>query len=191
MPGLWDHARSIAEPLADSLAALEARDSGANVDRVRASIVTAWISVIDDAEGGNAMLHGRYLAGVHGRMAVAVGANVGAWEESGRPPMADGRPTSWGEYVDACGDGAGERVEEGWILAQLRWGGHVRNLALPLGWIAMNIARFLNGQWAIYPPPGDHDWLIDVLKGAGPDAYDAEGLRACIWNYSQAQNPWA
>jgi hypothetical protein len=189
MSTTWHHARAIAEPLADSLARLEVRLSpGLRVDRVREAVILTWDAVVADGENGRSNLSSDYLAALHKSLATAAGAAAaGEFADSGLPLLDGGCRTSWAGYVAECS--ADGEIEPAWVLAQLRWGDHVRSMQLSLGWLAMNIVLLSTLECAIYPPPPDHERLMEYLAYAGPDDHDAEGLRALIWKYVQSQRP--
>src|SRR4051794_32823751 len=100
----WLHFRSMAEPAAASLAALEARSVQFDHAAFRAAALACWSQLIDDAEHDRANASIEYLAGLHRRLA-AVSGGIGP-----------------GQFTDGpC-----------YYIGQLRWGGHVRSFALSL-----------------------------------------------------------
>jgi hypothetical protein len=43
----------------------------------------------------------------------------------------------------------------------------------------------LDGRYAIYPVPEFDDSFVEYLRYSGPDAYDAESLRALFGRYAE------
>jgi hypothetical protein len=189
MSAIIEHAAEIAGPLSDSLAELEAPASAVAFDAARRAVHEAWLTVVDDFENSSAEISRAYLANVHARLANAAGLeDSGGFAEYGLPFLEDGRRESWGRFVRECRFDEEDGAEEEHVLAQLRWGEHVRVFAIALGWIAMNIVRMRRGQHAVYPPPEDHARLLRFLEYAGPDNYDAEaGLRGLAEQYARTQ----
>jgi hypothetical protein len=184
---IWEHARGIADPLASSLAELEIRSPRSGLASrplpatVQAAIANAWQVAIGDVESGRDAVTVDYLASLHDVLAITARAD-GPGEFSD-----DGQPTSWGVFLqEATVEGP---PEEACLLAQLYWGRHVRSLALSMGWLCMNQVRLRQDQWAIYPPASDHERLLRFLGDAGPGCYDAEPLRALLWEYARKQQP--
>lgn len=143
--------------------------------------------LVNDIENGRANLSSHYITALHERLAIAAGiSDPGTFNQDGLPLLANGGPTSWSRFVEECsGEQGGDvgLIEPAWVLAQLRWGGHVHSMAMSLGWLAMNIVSLQTHGAAIYPPTSDREELIRFLADAGPNDYDAESLRALLWKY--------
>jgi hypothetical protein len=182
------HARDIAGPLSESLAALEIRSTPIGADAARRAIHGVWLQVVEDLENGRANLSGAYLAAVHERLSALAGLqDAGGFTDESVQMLPNGRPETWSRFMKECHyDDASGGLEEEYALAQLRWGGHVRTFAMSLGWIAMNIVRLRREQDAVYPPPVDHEQLLGYLDSAGPPDFDAEaGLRGIADDYAE------
>jgi hypothetical protein len=117
MSAIWQHARTIGEPLADSLARLEARSSAIEPDAVRRSVMLAWATLLADCEHGRGNLSSGYLADLHGRLATVAGAEApGEFAEDGLPLLDDGRPTSWTRFAPRAGGGRRLSPLRGFVL---------------------------------------------------------------------------
>lgn len=193
----WEHARQIGTALASSLATLECRclspDGSPRVaretGRVTCAIAEAWHAVVDDTKAGGFELSASYLSHVHGLLASAAGADApGQFRDRGELSG-----TCWSATVSellAASDGFDfSYLTDAVILAALRWEGHVRSMALTLGWFCLNGVHLQERVWAIYPPPADHDRLVEYLHFAGPDCRDPESLRALLGGYTDNQRP--
>ena len=189
MTAIIAHARGIAGRLAHSLAQLEAQSTAVVADTARRAIHDVWLAIVDDYENGRSNLSSAYLANVHARLAAAAAfEDAGGFAEYGLPILPDGSPESWSRFSQSCRFDEDDGLEEEYALAQLRWGEHVRTFAVSLGWFAMNIVRLKRGEHAVYPPPADHERLLQFLQDAGPDTYDAEaGLRGLAREYARQQ----
>jgi len=193
MADRWEHARSIGPALAASLAELERRSavpvSAIDWARVERAIAQTWGAVVDDVKADRFDLSVPYLSRVHGLLAEAAGTeSPGQFWDKGETA-----PTEWsvtvGELtIDSSGFDS-SYLSDAIVLAELRWGGHVRSLGLSLGWLCFNGSHLRGGMWAIYPPPGDHYQLLNFLGYAGPDCWDPESLRALLGGYTDSQKP--
>ena len=189
MNAIIKQARGIAEPLSRSLALLEVCVTAIATEIAQRAILQTWLTIVDDVEHGCADLSSVYLTTVHARLTNAAGLDDSAgFVEHGLPILPDGSRESWSRFVQECRFVDEEGSEEEYALAQLRWGEHVRVLAISLGWFAMNIVRMRRGEDAVYPPPADHERFLRLLDYAGPDSYDAEaGLRGLAREYARQQ----
>ncbi len=178
-----DHARSITERLANSLAEWEIRAQNLPESRREGLFVclaAAWYEVTDAVEHGRADLSVEYLTRLYGLLILSEPDAPGGFSD-------EGEPMSWTAYLrEAAAEGPPEDAS---VLSELHSGKHVPRLAFSLGWLAMNLNRLRQGLWTIHPPVSDHVRLKENLDWAGPDAYDAEGLRALLHEYAQGQKP--
>jgi hypothetical protein len=193
----WSHARLIGAGLASSLAELERRSSSQaedpsvawDTERIARAIAETWQVVVDEAESGQFDLSVPNLGRVHKQLASAAGTEApGQFKDKGELPGTEWSVTTTA-LLSACEGFDSSYLTDAVILASLRWAGHVQSVALSLGWLCLNGVHLRGSVWAIYPPPADHDRLIEYLAFAGPDSWDPENLRALLGEYTDSQKP--
>jgi hypothetical protein len=175
------HAVQITNDLATTVAAFEMRCANVfarpvpDSKRLESAIRVVWPQLITDAQNFRVSPDARYVASLFDRLTNEIG---------GKDPGAfrDRTDIPWLEYYTAgCGDES--RCEDGWVIAEIFWGGYVNSFHLTLGWLLMNAIRIQQRLPAIVPTLASLDRFTDYLRWSGPDSYDAENLRGLFYEY--------
>jgi len=180
---VFTHAGQITNDLAATIAALEVHCAEAfarpvpDREQVEDAIRTVWPRLITDAKNSRVSPQVEYVASLYNQLATRVGG-------TDRGNFTDRTDIPWLEYyTDGCGDEP--RCEDGWVIAELFWGGYVKYLHLSLGWLLMNAIRIQQNLPAVTPTPESTDRFTDYLRWSGPDVYDAESLRGLFYEYEK------
>lgn len=177
------HATEVTNDLAAAVAALEVHCAEMfarpvpDCQRVRSAICTAWPRLIADAQNSRVSPQVEYVAALYDQLARKVGiTDPGVFKDRADIPWIQ-------YYTEGCGDEP--RCEDAWVIAELFWGPYVEYLHLTLAWLLMNAIRIQLKLPAIIPSAESTDRFTDYLQWSGPDAYDAESLRALFYEYEK------
>jgi hypothetical protein len=146
-------------------------------DQLCAAIRKIWPQVVAEARDSKVSSEVVYVAGLYDRV-----CNESRITNPGR--FTDRTDVPWHDFY-AAGCGGEARCEEAWVIAELYWGGYINYLHLTLGWLLMNGLRIKQGLPAFTPAPETTDRFADYLRWSGPDAFDAESLRALLYEYER------
>ncbi|WP_198085770.1 hypothetical protein [Variovorax sp. E3] len=189
---LWEDAEHRAPELARELARMELALCNwgpvtASRDSLEAAIRSGWHSVVASARKGSVSLEPSFVASLHALIAQPIDSPGAGVFHEGQSPM------DWTEFKRALDDAALEYGmadnTEAWLLAQLYWGPHLESLGLSVAWLLGNGFRLQEGGRMVVPNASHDEKLKERLKWAGPDLYDAEGLRGFFGWYETERTP--
>lgn len=175
------HATRTRKQLANSVAQLEIRcarafeRSAPPCEKLQHAIEVVWSQLITESQVTRVIPTAKSVASIYDRLVLESRiSNSGEFTDRSDLP--------WFEFwMAGCGDES--RCEDGWVIAELYWGGYVPQMQLTLAWLVMNVIRVQQKLPAILP---DHDSIrrfIDYLEASGPELYDAESLRCLFYEY--------
>lgn len=176
---------TITPVLSQRLAELERRLGRSGVREedlpvLRAAIADAITFAGERADESAADLTPEFILAIHRRLAGPLhAAGIGEFAPGTGDQSWSGFRATVESAVDEYGAEAVDDVSA-WTLAQLFWGGHLASLQLSTAWVLVNALRHRYCAPPLLPDPRHEDALRDRLEDAGPDLYDAEGLRALL-----------
>jgi hypothetical protein len=146
-------------------------------EQLEKAIRKTWLHLITDAQSCNVSPQVDYVASLYDQLTTEASiADPGKFNDHTDIP--------WLEfYTDGCGDEPS--CEDAWVIAELFWGGYVTHLHLTLGWLLINAIRIQRHLPTITPSVESIDQFTNCLRGAGPDTFDAESLRALFGEYER------